>query len=404
MTAGRQVTLVLCTRDTGVLGALPPFDVPSPWWRDTTEVVTAARAVHGVEVVVLRLLSVQTESIVDGGPVAYLAEVENAPDVPLARWPEDPLADEPLRLAYARPGGPQADLAWACDALDRLGIPRTGSPRQVRTWNLSSIWQLPTAIGPAWLKVVPPFFAHEGALLSRLDRSVVPELLARSGGRMLLADIAGTDRHDATGAELDAMVELLVRLQLTWAGRTDELVRIGVPDWRAAAFVPRAQALFESAVSGATGPLDRVELRALDALVGSLAERYAAVADCGIPDGLFHGDFHPGNVRETAGRLVLLDWGDSGVGHPLLDQAAFCERLADSDRVRVLRLWQQRWRDAVPGCDPDRAARLLSPVAALRAAVVYQHFLDSIEPDERAYHRHDPNTWLRRAAAVPTGT
>ena len=54
----------------------------------------------------------------------------------------------------------------------------------------------------------------------------------------------------------------------------------------------------------------------------------------------------------------------------------------------------------VPGSDPARAADLLAPAAALRQAVLYTHFLDQIEPDERAYHAGDPATWLRRAASL----
>jgi hypothetical protein len=53
----------------------------------------------------------------------------------------------------------------------------------------------------------------------------------------------------------------------------------------------------------------------------------------------------------------------------------------------------------VPGSDPARAAALLAPLAAARQAVVYQHFLDHIEPSEHPYHRDDPPLWLRHAAA-----
>jgi hypothetical protein len=52
----------------------------------------------------------------------------------------------------------------------------------------------------------------------------------------------------------------------------------------------------------------------------------------------------------------------------------------------------------VPGCEPERAASLLEPVAALRQAVIYQSFLDGIEPAERVYHASDPALWLQRAA------
>ena len=138
----------------------------------------------------------------------------------------------------------------------------------------------------------------------------------------------------------------------------------------------------------------------LDAFVDALPDRIAAIDACGIPDTLVHGDFHPGNVRGDPGRLVLLDWGDSGVGHPLLDQPAFLSRI-DHDAVETVRgHWLDAWRRALPGSDPDRAARLLAPLAAARQAVIYQGFLDQIETSEQVYHRADVPDWLTRTAEI----
>ena len=38
------------------------------------------------------------------------------------------------------------------------------------------------------------------------------------------------------------------------------------------------------------------ERRSLEALLAELPARVAAIADCGVPDTLVHGDFHSGNV------------------------------------------------------------------------------------------------------------
>jgi aminoglycoside phosphotransferase (APT) family kinase protein len=124
----------------------------------------------------------------------------------------------------------------------------------------------------------------------------------------------------------------------------------------------------------------------------------AEVEACGISATLVHGDFHPANLRGMDDRLVLLDWGDCGVGHPLLDQAAFLDRVPGSEQSIVRDEWSRLWREAVPGSEPGRAALLLKPVAALRQALIYRSFLDAIEPDERIYHAADPAIWLVRAA------
>ena len=333
-----------------------------------------------------------------GGAVTYLAEVSDRPRVPLARWDgDDPLRDHPLRMPWARPGGPAVDLAWADRELERRGMPRTGQARQIRTWNLSSLWRLPVEGGAAWLKSVPPFFAHEGSVLEALGAGPVPRLLARDGRRLLLAELRGDDRYGATGDVLVRMVGLLVSLQAAWPSRVDELLARGAPDWRSG---PLA-ALAGSVVERTAEQLEPSERGTLEALARDLPQRFDGIAGCGLPETLVHGDVHPGNVRGPDERLVLLDWGDCGAGHPLLDRAAFLVAVPPGERAAVDAAWARLWRGVVPGCQPERAAALLEPVAALRQAVIYRGFLDAIE-SERVYHADDPALWLRRAAELAT--
>jgi Ser/Thr protein kinase RdoA (MazF antagonist) len=276
------------------------------------------------------------------------------------------------------------------------GLALTGTPAQIRTWNLSSLWRLPIAVGDAWLKVVPPFFAHEGRVLELLADDSVPQLLGHDGGRVLLAEVPGDDLYDAPLAQTLRMVTLLVALQRRFIERTAELLALGLPDWRGAPL----QAAIDDVYRRNRAQLTATEAATLDRFVEDLPSRYAEIASCGIPDTLVHGDFHPGNLRGDGERLTLLDWGDSGVGHPLLDQAAFLDRIAKADVKAIRTHWYQQWREAWPGSDPARAATLLAPVAAARQAVIYQKFLDGIEPSEHPYHRDDPANWLRTAAGL----
>jgi Ser/Thr protein kinase RdoA (MazF antagonist) len=326
--------------------------------------------------------------------VTYLAEVDRSP-ADLEPW-SGILDAQPRRLAYARPGGPAADLAWAQARLAERGLAMGGRPEQVRTWNLSSLWRIPCDGGAAWLKVVPPFFAHEGAVLEHLAGRRVPRLLAHEAPRCLIAELPGEDLYEATLAERMAMIDLLVPLQAKQAADVATLLALGLPDWRAA---PLAEAIGSVADRTAShlSPEDR---DALASFLRALPGRLAGLADCGLPDTLVHGDFHSGNFRGGGGALTLLDWGDSGVGNPLLDQPAFLDR-APTDQVPALRdHWRDRWREFAPGSDPARAAELIAPVAAARQAVIYQGFLDRIEPSEHPYHRSDPADWLARTAAL----
>ena len=81
------------------------------------------------------------------------------------------LKDDALRLPWATPGGPAADLEWAC-----AHVERTGPPIQHRTWNLSAIWSIPTATGEAWLKSRPAVLSSTSRRSSTLlERPPGPE-------------------------------------------------------------------------------------------------------------------------------------------------------------------------------------------------------------------------------------
>ena len=169
-----------------------------------------------------------------------------------------------------------------------------------------------------------------------------------------------------------------------------------LPDWRG----PGLTARIAYAVQRRSADLPTADAATLAALVSSLPARFAAIDACGLPDTLVHGDFHPGNVRGMPGALTILDWGDCGVGNPLLDLPAFLEAIEASSRDRIRDHWLAAWTAAVPGADARRAADLLRPIAAARQAVIYQMFVDNIEPVERRHHDADVLMWLRRAAAI----
>ncbi|MEO8178394.1 MAG: phosphotransferase [Deltaproteobacteria bacterium] len=387
----RWAELVLVTPRGVLLGKLPPVRVDGPWWPEVASVVRVVRERHGVDVIVLRLLHAERGGP-PGGRVTYLAEVA----APVACDPCELALDEhPLRNAYARPGGPQRDLAWATGILAARGLACSGPAEQIKTWNLSSLWRLPLRGGHAWLKVVPPFFAHEGPLIAALERhGGVPQLLGYERGRMLMAEIPGTNGFHATLAERGQMIDLLVRLVSSCRAELPALLALGLPDFRAQ---PLSGAIANS-VERHARELDAQDARTLSRFVAGLDARWAQLSECGLPDGLVHGDFHSGNVRVAGEQLTLLDWGDAGIGHPLLDQSAFLERVPDEQRSALREHLQSTWQRAVPGCEPARAAVCIEPIAAARQAVIYDQFLAQIEPAEHPYHRDDPVRWLQRAA------
>ncbi|MFF5294624.1 phosphotransferase family protein [Paractinoplanes globisporus] len=366
----RVVTLVLVSPAGEVFGALPPFEVGTPWRQEVSEFATADRQI-------LRLLEAS------GDQVTYLAETASPPAGLLPVTVD--LAPHPRRAPYAEVGGPAASLAWARGVLGPV------TAHQQRTWNLSAIWRLDDGDRTvAWLKQVPSFFAHEPAalrLVGAVAPGLVPALIADGAdGRMLLAHVEGADRYGA-GAGLCAQIaEAFHPVQLALAG--DAELAATVPDGRID--IARVRRVAEPY-------LDKID--GLGDLLDELPGRLAAVDDCGLPDTLMHGDLHPGNTRtDDAGRLTIMDWGDCTLGNPAFDILRLTERLDTPDPV--IEQWAYRWKKARPGTDPLRVAQLLRPVAALRGAVTYAAFLDAIEPSEWPYHAADVPDCLEAAVAA----
>jgi len=388
----RTVTLVLADHAGAPLGALPPFEVSTPWWQDVAEVVAGA----GTDVHVLRLLHGDRPAP-PGGHVTYLAQL-TAPlsSLSSALTPVDvDLTPQPHRAAYAEPGGPATSIGWAVESLAALGT-HGATAHQQRTWNLSAIWRLDAAGAPvAWLKQVPSFFAHEPAalgLVGGVAPGLVPPLLAAGAeGRMLLAHVPGADRYGA-GADLCATIAAAFHpVQAHFVGRTDELSAAGIPDR------PLDAARFARVAEPYLATID-----GLRELIDDLPRRFAEVAQCGLPDTLVHGDLHPGNTRtDDDGHVSIMDWGDCTIGNPAFDILRLTGEL--DDPAPLIAEWARGWRETVPGSDPVRAVELLRPVAALRGAAAYSAFLAAIEPAEWPYHAADVPAGLTEAVAAARG-
>lgn len=390
----RTVTLVLVDGDGALLGALPPFDVESPWWQEVAEIVLGARERYGVTLEVLRLLTAERAKP-PGGAVSYLAQL--AGPAPTGLEPVDPSAlplaeqddaEEPLRAPYARRGGPARSIAWARTILGPVDAV------QQRTWNLSAIWRLGGARRRFWLKQLPSFYQHEPAALSWLGATVpelVPKVLGHGNeGRELLADVPGVDLYAAGLPARVLITEQAHRFQVAAVEATEHLRAEGIPDRRGTAMVGWIR-------SGLAGWADRH--RAAELLAG-LEERMDEVASCGVPDTLVHGDANPGNVRASGQQTVFLDWADCFIGHPGFDILGLVGDQEPVEESVILDYWASGWRRDVPGCEPLRAVSLLRPVGYLRAAAVYAEFVANVEPSERRYHAFDVPSMLDAAIAA----
>ncbi|MGW6450097.1 phosphotransferase family protein [Lentzea sp. NPDC055074] len=340
--------VALVSTPSGFAGRTDAIDVESRWWADVEPVNEALERLLGVRTSVLRLISAEGGERSGGGLVTYHVEAHGEPDRTWLRPCEEPAADAPHRLPWARQGGPDELLSWADSYVER-----TGPPVQVKSWNLSSVHRLPTANGSAWLKAVPPFFADEGAVIAMVaehDPALVPEVLASAPKRVLLGQAHGQDCWDPAPEHVEDIVPRWVAVQNALAGEP-RVRRCVVP-----------------------------------------------MPSFGLPDTLVHGDFHPGNWFSSG---VVIDWSDVVWGHPALDAGRLVEFCRPGLRDLIRRVWSEAWLRHRPDSRPLDALDAARRASHLLLAVQYQQFLDNIEESERIYHRGDPERHLRAARALP---
>ncbi|WP_345435086.1 aminoglycoside phosphotransferase family protein [Actinoallomurus vinaceus] len=392
---GRTVSAVV-TFGADCLGVIGPFAVDVAWWAEVEPVVAYLSRVLDVPVLVLRLVGVEGGDGGRDGHVTYHVEALRRPAAGLVSAlgvAHAALAElHELRSPWARMEGLRELLGWAADTLASMDRPMTGPAEQRRTWNLAAVLRLPTRQGPVWLKATPHFAADEAAVIAafaRVDQGLVPTVLAAGPRRVLLEHLPGVDCWDAPAEIITSAVSRLVTAQAAIAVRAAGYPP-GLRDRRRPILAGQIRELLDGPVSS---ELTSEELAA----ARGLQERWSALDDCGLPDTIVHGDFHPGNWRSDGGPPVVVDFADACVGNPVVDGLRACDYLPKAKRSIAAKAWIEAWRTQLPGCEPARALAIAEPLAHLAYAVRYQEFLDGIEPAEQVYHRGDPAAVIRAA-------
>lgn len=228
-------------------------------------------------------------------------------------------AAQPNRTPWFHPDWPQQAEAWLNEQLQACGLRPVGSPRVLKHWQISLLWQVPTCHGPLYFKAVPHHFPREVPVTVRLARDLpgaAPPVLASDSrqGFLLMAD-AGASLETP---DLKALMLQLARVQQLSLTLVPELE---LPDHGPAYVLSRLDHLLSDEVLmlGKPGGLLCDEVQALRAARPDLEAALRRLEAGSLPRTLGHGDLHGGNVVCGSGGLTFLDWSDASLTHPFLD-------------------------------------------------------------------------------------
>ncbi len=338
---------IVIDRDRRVLlvdDALPQSTQTFHFWQSCIDANRALKAQFGIDAITLRVT--ETEWGEDSTRFTYLMQYRDGALPPAAKWTPADRAPEAAQtaLAWLVTTHPHRVPWYAidfADTLTRIMRERFGGDarlEQVRSWGRSSIWRLHMNDSTAYLKVVPPMFAHEPQLSARLAQAFpqsVPAVVAcETGSWFVLADYGGESLFGESKRDLAlwerALREYAQFQQMTRAFAAPMVGDTGLPvrdlNWISLRW--RALLADEAALNRGTQPLNAEERQQIADYMPKIETALAALRVQELT-ALTHGDFWAGQIVQTAnGRLLFTDWSDAAVAHPFFDIAFFLSEIA----------------------------------------------------------------------------
>jgi hypothetical protein len=416
--------------------ALPGFDATEP-----PTIIQAIRERLGAETTVLRRVYDRARFAPEAREQVYALEVRSADWTPPtdARWvnraelhamtlanpARRPILDAwlagaevetvpPQRAPWERSGWFAEAEAWLCARAREAGYTLTGPVEQAHARLWSCMLTAPTDRGQLYFKAVEPSFAFEAPLSEALARrwpAHLPPvvaldaargwLLTAHGGRVVRDLVRGEDG----AAHWERLLAQFAQMQIESAGAVDQLIAVGVPDRRLAR-IPQLYTEMvadrEALLVGRPGGLSEEDWTRAQALLPAVKALCAELVECGLPAGLHHDDFGPGNaLLGPDGNYIFFDWSDCAVTAPLCSlfiPLRWARYVLDFDAAALGRMreaYLEPWRAVVSGEQLERALSLALRLAKLQRALTWRTWMRATGP-ERAWEYTDSAPYFLR--------
>ena len=356
-----------------------------------------ARWVNRAELQALTLANSARRPILD----AWLAEAEGE-TVPLQHAP------------WEQHGWFAEAEAWLREHAGEAGYTLTGPVEQAHARLWSCMLTAPTDRGPLYFKAVEPAFAFEAPLTETLARrwpAHLPPVVAIDVARgWLLTAHGGQVVRDLVRGEdgivhWERLLAQFAQMQIESAGEADRLIALGVPDRRLARYhnsTRRSWRIVRRCSVGRPGGLSEEDWKRAQALLPEVEALCAELAECGLPAGLHHDDFGPGNaLLSPGGDYIFFDWSDCAVTMPLcslfipLRWARYVLDYDDAALGRMRSAYLEPWRALVSSEQLERALPLALRLAKLQRALTWRTWVRATGPD-RAWEYADSAPYFLR--------
>jgi hypothetical protein len=320
---------------------------------------------------------------------------------------EAPMSNSQADL-WTQPDWMSETRHWIAAVLAHHDLRLTGLPDQIHLRPWSTVFRVPTSGGDYYFKAALPSLAFEAALTATLAETwpdLLPRVLGldRRKGWLLMAD-GGTRLREVLKSDKDiqhweVILACYARLQRQLAGRTEELLEIGVVDRRLKGLPGKFQALLDDVDVLRLGEPEGLSPKEHHQLLDFIPEFTTLCAVLGsypVPETLDHGDFHDGNIFIHEGRYLFFDWGDSSITHPFFSlrvpfvsvEYRFGLEEGSPWFLRLSNCYLAEWGQGGPGSPLQEAYRLSRRLAPIISALRWQAAIRPLAGSEKNEYAH----------------
>jgi len=228
----------------------------------------------------------------------------------------------------------QKAIQWGEEYLRDNDYHLEGSVEVITRMPWSTVHRFLTTDGYIYLKQMPPPFTIEAKLMQYMSRqlhSAVPDVIALNNplNCFLMTD-AGVPLRGILkeGYDIDLTRKALsayVTIQKGAINNINDLLSLGLPDWRLPELPNLYQDLLDKREFLITDGLEDSEINKLQALHPKFSTLCDLLSTYKIPETIEHGDFHDNNILLKDHNLSICDWGEAAISHPFFSLISFLE-------------------------------------------------------------------------------
>lgn len=292
---------------------------------------------------------------------------------------------------------PVAELDWARALLPSGGL----ITETVCETPYSHVVRLRVGEHVFYLKKTPAGLFREASVMKALatcQPGGVPEIIASNTKlRCFLMRDAGQPLRAClkAGADVDLFTRALqhyAQLQQTSALHVQDLLSIGVPDWRCSQLPEVLSRLLQHPVLAA-GPFSMSELDRLHRYTDAVHRHCEALSAFAIPATLEHADFHDNNILIGKAGSCVIDWGEAVISHPFfslincLYSAAHHHGYVEGHPVhaKLKDAYLQTWRNLAEMGEIEAAFEQAQQLAGVYKVLVYAQLAAACGDDGASY-------------------